>query len=148
MRTFTMNPWGEQPIELVVHTRNYSNGRTAIELIDAEDNMPYAVATVNLPDVLLAENEVLIKDYSENEGVLDFLVHNKIVRDTGRGVQSGFVWIPVCELLPKSEWGCIDPPPDQIDLDRGKSMWEIKGYKIWAYSYKEALEMLPLIESF
>jgi hypothetical protein len=35
-----------------------------------------------------------------------------------------------------------------------KKMWEIKSikddciYKIWAYSYKEALEQLPMIESF
>lgn len=147
MRTFTINQW-EKPIEVVIQTRNYPNGRKAIELIDAEDNMPYAVATVNLPDVLLADNEVLIKDYSENEGILDFLVDNKIVRNTGRGVRSGFVWIPVCELLPEDKWGTIDPPPDQIDSDTGKSMWEIKGYKIWARSYKEALELLPLIESF
>ena len=42
----------------------------------------------------------------------------------------------------------LNPPPDEIDLESGKSMWEIKGYKIWARSYKEALELLPMIESF
>lgn len=40
------------------------------------------------------------------------------------------------------------PPPDQIDLDTGKTMWVIKGYKIWAETYMQALELLPLIESF
>jgi len=42
----------------------------------------------------------------------------------------------------------LAPPPDEIDLVSGKCMWEIKGYKIWARSYKEALELLPMIESF
>ncbi len=42
----------------------------------------------------------------------------------------------------------LEPPPDQVNLKNGKSMWIINGYRIWASSYKEALELLPLIESF
>lgn len=42
----------------------------------------------------------------------------------------------------------LTPPPDQINLDNGKSMWVIKGYKIWAQSYAEALQLLPMIENF
>lgn len=42
----------------------------------------------------------------------------------------------------------LEPPPDQVNLENGKSMWIIDGYRIWAKSYKEALELLPLIESF
>jgi hypothetical protein len=42
----------------------------------------------------------------------------------------------------------LEPPPNEVNIQNGKSMWVIKGYKIWARSYKEALELLPLIESF
>jgi hypothetical protein len=42
----------------------------------------------------------------------------------------------------------LEPPPDQVNLENGKSMWIINGYRIWAKSYKEALELLPIIESF
>ena len=42
----------------------------------------------------------------------------------------------------------LSPPPDQIDLNSNKSMWIIEGYRIWAKSYMEALELLPLIKSF
>ena len=42
----------------------------------------------------------------------------------------------------------LDPIPDQINSDTGKSMWIIRGYKIWAYNYKQALELLPMIEGF
>lgn len=148
MKTFTINQWGSSS-EVFINLGSYANGRAAISLYDAEDGCPYATASVNLPDVLLKENEVLIKDYSENEGILSFLVENNIVRDTGYGVQSGFVYIPVCELLPEDHWGDnqIDPPADEINIHNGKSMWEIKGYQIWANSYKQALEVLPLIES-
>lgn len=42
----------------------------------------------------------------------------------------------------------LPPPPDQIDTDNGKMMWVIEEYKIWARTYQEALELLPLIQSF
>ena len=41
----------------------------------------------------------------------------------------------------------LDPPPDELDIENGKSMWVIDGYKIWAQSYQEALSLLPLIEN-
>jgi len=44
--------------------------------------------------------------------------------------------------------GQLEPPPDQINIKNGKSMWIIDGYKIWARTYKEALELLPIIQSF
>lgn len=42
----------------------------------------------------------------------------------------------------------MTPLPDQLDLESGKSMWVINGYKIWAQSYVEALQLLSMIESF
>ena len=78
MKTFTITQFGSTT-EVYIRQRNYPNGRPALELIDVTDHIPYAVATVNLPDVLLEDNEVLVKDYSENEGILDFLIDNNIV---------------------------------------------------------------------
>lgn len=42
------------------------------------------------------------------------------------------------------------PKPDAYNHDKASAnfMWIIKGYKIWANTYPEALELLPLIESF
>lgn len=42
----------------------------------------------------------------------------------------------------------IEPAPVQIDKSTGKKLYIIKEYKIWAYSYKQALELLPMIEGF
>lgn len=37
--------------------------------------------------------------------------------------------------------------PQAVQPD-GKKLYIIKDYKIWAYSYEQALELLPMIESF
>jgi hypothetical protein len=80
-------------------SRQYTNGRVAIQLISVEDNEPYAVASVNVPDARLESDEVIIKDYSENEGMLEFLLQNNIVTLTDRKIQSGWVTMPVCKLI-------------------------------------------------
>lgn len=44
--------------------------------------------------------------------------------------------------------------PEEINLETGKCLWVIKSikddceYRIWAQTYKEAVEMLPMIENF
>lgn len=77
----------------------YGNDRIALKLVDVVDGSPVATATVNIPEEKLLSGETLIKDYSENEGMLDALVEAGIVEDTGRKVKSGYVDIPVCRLL-------------------------------------------------
>ena len=77
----------------------YSNGRTAIELTDAETGEPVLTATVNIPGVDLTNREVIIKNYSENEGVLGFLMDNNIVGPVKREVTTGFVSCPIVDLL-------------------------------------------------
>lgn len=173
MKTFSISaPWDTKSTVVSIKLGKYANNRTSINLIDVNDNQPYAVATTNLPDVLLLDNEVLVKDYSENEGVLEFLTTNNIVVPTDKWVTTGFVDVQVCVLNPESEWGMIPnlysdeapeydsagftendnntmpPPPIEIDMVTGKSMWLIKDYKIWATTYQEALKHLDMIESF
>lgn len=163
MKTFSISaPWDTKSTVVSIKLGKYANNRISINLIDVSDNQPYAVATTNLPDVLLLDNEVLVKDYSENEGVLEFLTTNNIVVPTDRWVTSGFVDVQVCTLNSESEWGLIpntysdetpeydnklDPAPNEIDTVSGKSMWIIKDYKIWATSYQEALKHLDIIEN-
>ena len=79
-----------------INVRQYGNGRTALQLVDAKTSEPIATATVNVPDAILEDNEILIKDYSENTGMLNALVETGIVTDTGKRVETGFVTIPVC----------------------------------------------------
>lgn len=76
--------------------RTYYNGRLALQLTDTEDGSPIATATVNIPEIDLNEGEVLIKDYSENEGMFATLEAAGIVKATRQVVASGHVTIPIC----------------------------------------------------
>lgn len=94
-----------------VHFRKYGNGRTAIQLTNHEpidegngfiyrvDECPIVTATINLPDEPLEPDEVIIKDYSENEGMLNALVGAKIISDPIRTCKSGFITGYICKLL-------------------------------------------------
>lgn len=63
------------------------------------DHSFIASATINMPDVELKDDEVIIKDYAENEGMLDALVEAGIVEKHHDWVNSGFISAPVCKLL-------------------------------------------------
>lgn len=63
-----------------------------------QDDEPYLTASVNVTE-RLADNEVAIKDYSENVGVLSALVGAGIVSAPVRWLLTMHVQIPVCRLL-------------------------------------------------
>ena len=87
--------------ECVIMVHTYSNGRLALVLKDADPmsmEPDITVATVNLPHEPMNPDEVAIKDYSENEGMLDVLMQADLIFIPNRYVPSGHVEIPVCKL--------------------------------------------------
>lgn len=76
----------------------YSNGRVAIQLTQIETHEPVAVATLNLPGVNLEDNETLVKDYSENEGMLKTLMDAGIVSEPKEWIATGFVEVARCDV--------------------------------------------------
>jgi hypothetical protein len=99
MRRKTMQKVKFKEWDCFVAFAQYGNGRTAIQLLAVEDRVPIAVASVNMPDESLEADEICIKDYSENEGMLECLMKAKIVSAPLRYVESGWVTIPVCHLM-------------------------------------------------
>ena len=80
----------------------YRNGGLALQLVDAETGEPISIATLcvsNLPD----NSFIAVKDYSENRGMLDFLVENGIVDYVLYRIDNGFVDIPVCKLTKEAD---------------------------------------------
>jgi len=77
----------------------YANDRIAIQLFDVEDNSSVATASINLPDIKLEKDEVIIKDYSENKGLLQVLLDAGIVEKTGKSANVGFVTVEICKLI-------------------------------------------------
>jgi hypothetical protein len=70
----------------------------SMQLVDVRDGLPVATATVN-PEIALDKDLVCIKDYSENEGMLNTLKEAGIVSEPIDYIQMGFVRVPVCRLL-------------------------------------------------
>jgi hypothetical protein len=77
----------------------YSNGRTAIELVIKKTGEPMTVASVNLPYHHMESDEVAIKNYSENQGVLEVLIAANIISEPVRFIASGFIEAPICKLI-------------------------------------------------
>lgn len=81
----------------------YANGRPALVIVEARGlREQVAVATVNLPDQNCPDGEVFIKDYSENEGMVEWLIQQHIIEPEPNGaVNSGFVRIRRYRLDPR-----------------------------------------------
>lgn len=90
--------------------QQYGNGRPAIVLVGSDGECA-AVATVNVPEAPLLPNQVLIKDYSENEGMLAALEQAGLVKPLGVSVRSGHVSMPLCQLL-------VDPSQQERATER------------------------------
>jgi len=79
----------------------YGNGGLALKLVDEETKEPIATATVNLEGQAppAPNGHVFIKDWSENEGMLEALVTAGIVEDTGNTATTGFVEANLCRYI-------------------------------------------------
>ena len=102
-----------------VRQATYSNGRTALLLLDAKSGESIAVATVNLPHESLEPGQVFIKDHSENRGMLEALEKAGIVKATGETVHSGFVQVPKATLLSDFQ-KILDGNTEAPAIEKGK----------------------------
>jgi hypothetical protein len=79
-----------------IQVERYATRNQAVRLLDVEDGMPVAVATLNVDGLDL--DEVAIKNYSENEGMYETLLENGIIHPKHRELSTGYVTVPVCRL--------------------------------------------------
>jgi hypothetical protein len=87
----------EGEIAVRFHRYNVDLRRVAITLLTLSGEA-LAKVTVHQPAVSLAPEEVLIKDWSENEGLLEALVKAGVIETTGRTEPVGFEDAHVCTL--------------------------------------------------
>ena len=106
--------YGSTPVTIKIGS--YNNKRPSIQLIDVIDNIPFMTASLNVPLLDVEGDLVLIKDYSENTGVLDWLIEKNVVVPTGYFYELAFDRVPICNLLPEEEWRDEEPDWD-ISLD-------------------------------
>jgi len=72
---------------------HYTRGGLALRLV-ADDGEPFATASVNLPDAPCPPDELYIKNYAENSGIVQALVDAGVIQpDPTFQVQSGHVTV-------------------------------------------------------
>lgn len=79
-------------------SKTYFNGRAVIKLTIAETGEPMAIATANLPETPLKSDEVIIKNYSENEGIFKILCDAGIIEPTNKRTSGAFVTCEIAKL--------------------------------------------------
>jgi hypothetical protein len=98
------------PIKIDDVTREYyllwnkyaTTNQIRLDLLSFDDEVgtyvPYYTATVNAEHVELEEDDVVIKDYSENEGLLKGLVKAGIVNKPHGKISRGHTFAYICQL--------------------------------------------------
>ena len=99
LREMKVNFRGKEYV--LVKTKYHVNNRIA--LILEHNGQKCLTCTVNIDDVSLKQNEVLIKNYSENEGMFKTLIDAKIIEDTKKVHEIDYgthkVQFPIGKLL-------------------------------------------------
>ena len=107
MSLYTKNPqlktiefvssYTDEVIELELEITKYRNGQNAISLYF--EGEPYMTATVAVNGVYpIEENDVVIKNYSENTGILEALVASGIIEEPHATIGMNFVTLYVAKL--------------------------------------------------
>ena len=91
----TINTFGSDQ-EIVLEKHNYGNDRIAITA-SCTDGEPWGTLTVNMPEIHLDDDEIIVKDYSENSEWVPQVIKQlpELFEATGRQAKSGFVSCPI-----------------------------------------------------
>jgi len=97
----------EGKVEITLHNHTYKNCEIVLSFY--HDNRPALViltnnevlckASVNLPDNEILDGHIFIKNWAENEGILQELIRLNAIKDTGQTTPCGFVHAHICKLL-------------------------------------------------
>ncbi len=87
--------------DCVVAARYYPDGTKKLQLLDIVDDIPVATATVRVSGAVPKDDEVFIKDYGENEGMLDALLSADIIQEPHGSLFIGYVTVHRCRLTRK-----------------------------------------------
>lgn len=102
MRTFDINQpfktkYGRAPNGVYCIAAFYTNGQRALQIKDINTHEPLLTASVAL-DETQTKDEIFIKDWSENEGVLTELIRHNVVKNPHGYIPTGFVEAQRCYL--------------------------------------------------
>lgn len=76
----------------------YACDQNALIITD-EYGAPILKASVAIPEYSIADDEIFIKNWLENEGILDELIKLGIIEHTGIKLATGHVYADLCRIL-------------------------------------------------
>ena len=106
MKTYTIHSafktkYSLAPIGVTLQCGRYPHDRTQkyIMILDRENQEPLATASVMLEGEQQSNDEIFIKNWSENEGILTELILHKIVARPHGTLPAGYTIANVCRIL-------------------------------------------------
>jgi len=81
-----------------LYVGRYSNDQLAIFVHDISGE-PIAELSIKQDSVDLAPNEFILKDYSENEGLINEFLETELFNTTNRFILVGSHLCPVCQII-------------------------------------------------
>ena len=85
--------------ELTIVKNIYAIGNaTRLDLVDKE-GMPCLTVTTNVEHIELNEGEILVKEYTENRGILKALKQAGVIENITEKVSQGYDYVHICKLL-------------------------------------------------
>lgn len=84
-------------IEVEIRRASYDNGRVALILITPNGGK-YCTITTNAYDHPCPSGHAHVKNWSENDGMLDWLIANGFAEDTGKRDPCGYTSAPLVKL--------------------------------------------------
>lgn len=131
----SVNVFGDV-FELLLQVLVYGNGRVAIQAIYGNYGEPFGMLTINCPEIELQEDEIIVKNYGENEHWVPQVLENlkQHFEPTGKTVSGGYVEVPIYKFISEESLAGIKKRLEHI---RG----EIKAERV---SYGELLELQSL----
>lgn len=97
----------EEAKQIVFQGKNYfvvqstypTTAHIRLDIVEVKTGLPFMFATADLEHVELDEDEVLIKNYSENQGILKALVAGGIIYRSHAKVEAGFERLNICQII-------------------------------------------------
>ena len=80
----------------------FKTNKNYIKFIEKETGEPWTTASVNIPDIHIGDEDVILKIYSENSGIMQDLLDNDIIEEPHSYIQSQMVQFPVARI--KEKW--------------------------------------------
>lgn len=93
------SPISGDEYQLALTVKKYANNRRPhIRAIDMLDGMPYMTVTYNFPELIVGENEVIVKGAYENRGILEQLISSEIISSNCRPILGHYGYY-FCEVI-------------------------------------------------